>query len=128
MAGDQTLERRRKKRLPAKDGCLVTLGSDPIKPWQILDISEEGLAFRYIGGAEEPRALSELDILTCDTSLSIERVPFKLVSDLKMSDPVPQRFQLNRCSVRFGSLTTDQMVRLASFLKNYTAPRDGPRN
>ena len=116
------MERRRKKRFPAKDGCLVTLGNDPIKPWQILDISEEGLAFRYIGGADEPKALSELDILTCDTSLRIERVPFKLVSDLKMSDPVPQRYPLNRCSVQFGSLTPEQMNRLASLLRDYTAP------
>jgi len=105
----------------------VTLGNDPIKPWQILDISEEGLAFRYIGGADEPKALSELDILTCDTSLHIERVPFKVVSDLKMSNPVLQRYPLNRCSVQFGSLTEDQMDLLVSFLRNYTAPQDDPR-
>jgi len=127
IVGDRTLERRRKKRFPARDGCLVTLGNDPIKPWQILDISEEGLAFRYIGGADEPKALSELDILTCDTSLHIERVPFKVVSDLKMSNPVLQRYPLNRCSVQFGSLTEDQMDLLVSFLRNYTAPQDDPR-
>jgi hypothetical protein len=64
------LERRRKKRFPVRDGCLVTFGNNPIKPWQILDISEEGLAFRYIGGAEEPKGIAELDILTGDTVTS----------------------------------------------------------
>jgi hypothetical protein len=127
MFGDGTLERRRKRRFPAKDGCLVTLGIDPIKPWQILDISEKGLAFRYIGGAEEPKALSELDILTCDTALCIERIPFKLVSDLKMTDEAPHRYPLNRCSVQFGTLTPDQMNQLESFLRDYTAPTEGAR-
>ncbi|RJR35109.1 MAG: hypothetical protein C4576_25470 [Desulfobacteraceae bacterium] len=121
MFPDRTLERRRKRRFPAKDGCLVTIQSDPVKPWQILDISEEGLSFRYIGGAEELKPLSQLDILTCDTTLCIERVPFKLVSDRTMVDPAPKRFQMNRCSVQFGSLTPEQTTGLTSFLRDYIA-------
>ena len=42
-----------RKRFPMKEGCFVICGNEPIKPWQILEISEEGLAFRYIGGADE---------------------------------------------------------------------------
>lgn len=119
------MERRRKQRFPAKDGCLVTLKSNPIKPWQILDISEEGLAFRYIGGAEEPKDTSEMDILTCDTALCIERVPFRLISDLRMSGPVHERYPLNRCSVQFGILTGDQIGQLESLIRDYTAPNPG---
>jgi len=88
MTGDRSSERRKKQRFPAKDGCLVSLRSDPIKPWQILDISEEGLSFRYIGGVDEPKDVSELDILTADTALCIERVPIRVISDLGLSDPL----------------------------------------
>lgn len=119
------MERRRKQRFFAKDGCLVCLGNDPIKPWQILDISEEGLAFRYIGGADEPNGISELDILTGDTALRIERVPVSLISDLRMSVPASRRYTLNRCSVKFGTLTADQVGRLESFIRDYTAPISG---
>jgi len=121
MFADRTLERRRKRRFPAKDGCLVTIQIDPVKPWQILDISEEGLSFRYIGGAEKLKPLSELDILTCDTSVCIERVPFRLVSDRTMVDQAPRKFQMNRCSVQFCSLTPEQETGLTSFLRDYTA-------
>jgi hypothetical protein len=126
VTGPQPLERRQKKRFPAKEGCLVTLGSDPIRPWQILDISEEGLAFRYVGGAEEPKETSQLDILTGDTVCCIEKVPFRLISDSRMSDPVLQRYPLNRCSVRFGPLTPEQVGQLQSLIRDYTASAFGP--
>jgi hypothetical protein len=121
VTGDQPSERRKKQRFLARDGCLVSLGNDPIKPWQILDISEEGLAFRYIGGADEPEGVSELDILTGDTALCIEQIPIRVISNLGLSDPVSRR-SLKRCSVRFVDLSADQIARLGSFIRDYTAP------
>lgn len=125
VSSEPLQERRRKRRLPAKEGCLITLGNDPIKPWQILDVSEEGLAFRYIGGEEDTRAISSLDILTHDTILCIEKIPFEVVSDLKMPGLPLQRYSLNRCSGRFGKLTEEQMALLATLLSQYTSVLPG---
>jgi hypothetical protein len=120
VAADRSLERRKKPRFPADGGCLITFGNDPIKLWQVLDISNEGLAFRYIGGAENTDAASALDILTRDTSLCIEKLPFQVVSDLRMEAPAPKPYCLKRCSVRFGPMTDSQRTQLEVLIKGYT--------
>jgi hypothetical protein len=96
------LERRRKKRFPVRDGCLVTFGNNPIKPWQILDISEEGLAFRYIGGAEEPKGIAELDILTGDTVTSGPDLLHPIMRVEVFDRPAPFRDLPRRCWSRRG--------------------------
>jgi hypothetical protein len=119
---DHLQERRKAQRFPADDGCLITFGNDPIRLWRILDISKEGLAFRYIGGAENAFAASSLDILTRDTSLCIEEIPFKVVSDLQMQDPAPRPYLLKRCGVLFGRMTDEQKRKLETLIQGYTKP------
>ena len=109
VSGQPSLERRSRKRSPAKEDCLITLGDEPIKPWQVLDISEEGLSFRYIGGAEDTQSISQLDILTRDTAICIEKIPFQVISDLEMTGPDPGSCSFRRCGGRFGQLTPEQI-------------------
>lgn len=120
MAGETGWERRGRKRFPVKEGCLIILGNEPIKPWQILDISEEGLAFRYIGGAEDTKSISRLDILTRDVALCIEKIPFQVISDLEMTGPGSRFYSLKRCSGKFGLLTPEQNGQLGTLIKTYT--------
>jgi hypothetical protein len=114
------MERRTRNRFLAKGGCLITRGDEPVRPWQILDISEGGLAFRYIGGAEDTGSISEIDILTSDTALCIEKVPFQVVSDLVMTGSGPRSYQLKRCSGRYGPLTPEQTGQLRTLIQGYT--------
>ena len=44
------IERRRHRRLQGKDGALLSLGVELKRMWHLIDISEGGLAFRYLGG------------------------------------------------------------------------------
>ena len=106
------MERRGKKRFEAKGGCLVILGSEPVKPWQILDISEEGLAFRYIRGAEEVGSIPHLDIRTSDTALCIEKVPYQVISDIDLTGAGRRSYKLKRCGIKFGQLTPEQSGQL----------------
>jgi hypothetical protein len=116
------LERRSRKRFPAKEDCLIILRDEPIRPWQVLDISEEGLAFRYIGGAEDAQSISQLDILTRNTALCIEKIPFQVISDLEMTGPGPGSYSFRRCSGRFGQLTPEQIGQMGTLIKAYTIP------
>jgi len=120
VSADPPVERRKRRRFLAEGGCLVTFGNDPVKLWQVLDIHQEGLAFRYIGGAEDTRTASRLDILTRDTSLCIEKVPFRIISDRQMPGPAPRRHSLKRCSVQFGNMTDVQTGQLENLIKGYT--------
>ncbi len=118
VSGDTVLERRGKKRYEAKGGCLVILGGDPIKPWQILDISEEGLAFRYIGGAAVIGSTPHLDIRTSDPALGIARVPFQVISDLDMPSKGRRRYSLRRCGIQFGQLTPEQSGQVRKLIES----------
>lgn len=120
MNGDPPVERRKMRRFLADGGCLISFGQNPIKLWQVIDIHKEGLAFRYIGGAEDTQSASRLDILTRDTSLCIEKIPFQVVSDLQMPGPRPRRYPLKRCSVRFIDITDEQTGLLETLIKGYT--------
>lgn len=113
---------RRLRRFETGDGCLVALQKAPIKLWLTLDISEGGLSFQYIEGAQDTRRALELDILTRDTTISIEKIPFSIVTDSEWSHPAWKRYPLRRCGVQFTSLSEEQSELLSSLLYRYRIP------
>ena len=114
-----TIERRKHGRLQGKDGALVSLGAEIERMWHLIDISKGGLAFRYLGGMEEPELFSELVLLTKEVSFFLEKIPFTVVADCEMNGRFLSRYTLRRCGVRFGSLTPDQSVQLQYFITKY---------
>jgi len=114
-----TIERRKHGRLQGKDGALVSLGAEIKRMWHLIDISKGGLAFRYLGGMEDPQLFSELVLLTKEVSFCLEKVPFKVVADFEMNGRFLSSYTFRRCSVRFGKLTTDQSVQVQYFITKY---------
>ncbi|PKN64582.1 MAG: hypothetical protein CVU57_14310 [Deltaproteobacteria bacterium HGW-Deltaproteobacteria-15] len=121
MGSDTSQERRQSKRFPVGDGAFVCLTSSGRRLWHILDIAIGGLSFRYVPALESMEGISELEIVTRDASFSLEKVPFQTVSDIELKDRVGNNFKLNRCGVKFGSLTQPQAARLEGFLIRYSA-------
>ena len=87
-----------------------------------IDISRGGLAFRYIAQEEELNRSSDLDIRTRDTGFSLEKLPFKDISDSAITNEQSQ-FNLRRRSIQFGELTPYQASQLKYFIRSYTIQR-----
>ena len=121
MKNERAIERRKHGRLQGKHGALVSLGRGTEKLWHIIDISECGLAFRYLGQLEDPHSFSELVLLSKDASFCLEKVPFKLITDLEMGGRFLSRYTFRRCGVHFGELTEDQSSQLQVFISKYTS-------
>ncbi|MEW6290109.1 MAG: PilZ domain-containing protein [Thermodesulfobacteriota bacterium] len=116
MAG----KRRRHPRFSAHERALVAVsGDDSGLPYHLIDISEGGMAFRYLG--ETPLSLtgSRMDIYL-DECLHVGRLPVTVVADRQLpgKDFIPKR----RCSVRFGKLTPAQQLQLQTFIRCHTKP------
>ena len=113
MLGD----RRTHKRIHPDSNVMVM-----IKPysWEIgnivfadkvLDISEGGTAFSYVGYNEWPDNILSLEII--DDKLHIEGLPIRIVSDIPLGAKAVSN---RRCSVKFGGLTERQRKILKSLL------------
>ena len=122
-------ERRSQDRFQVQDGAYAVLRPQFIQLGPIIDINQEGLAFRYpvIGGIANDSI--ELDIFLMGDGFYLERVPFKAISDRKLAKKktngsVPMR----RCGVKFGELKPAQLSQLEHFMRNHTADEAQPIN
>jgi hypothetical protein len=88
---------------------------------KIIDISEGGLAFRYINTEDKTSGPCELDIFLSDGNFYLNKVPFKNISDVEM-DNVPSlaSIRTRRSGVQFGELTQSQIFDLEYFIQNHT--------
>jgi len=116
----ESYDRRKNKRFQAEKGAFVSPKAQKRRIWQILDISRGGLAFRYIPLGEEIMESSELEILTRDTLFSLEKIPYRIISECDIPEERISNYQLKRHSVQFGDLTDDQISRLEQFIQNRT--------
>jgi len=94
---------------------LVTQGPEAL-PYHIIDISEGGLAFRYLGQKLKRSEISKISLYH-DFDLVVEDIPVKPVSDYRLRDNlVPVR----RGSLCFDSLEPEQQSQLERFIEKFT--------
>lgn len=108
---------RQHQRFKAKDRALALLNNGPESlPFHIMDISEGGLSFRYLG-PKLKRSEVKCVSLYHNHDLVVKDLPIQAVSDFRLRDNlVPVR----RGSVRFAELENDKLSRLERFIRNYT--------
>ena len=108
---------RKHQRFKAMGRALVLVNHGPeALPYHIVDISEGGLSFRYLG---HKLPNSEIDTISLyhDYELIVGDIPIQAVSDFRLRDNlVPVR----RGSVSFGELNQEQLSQLETFIQNYT--------
>lgn len=126
------VERRKQYRFKVNEGALAEfhkprlfrLGkSRVVKSAQILDISLEGLSFRYADRNMWPTDFNALTISVAAAEIKIGVVPFKTISDFATSRLSNSRFS-RRCGVKFGELRPIQKDQLHYFIQGYTHPTD----
>ena len=108
---------REHSRLTAKQRALVLLPQreDPL-PYHIIDISEGGLSFRYLG---KKLKYSEIDKISLyhENELIVDSIPVGAVSDYRLRDNlVPVR----RSSICFSALNNEQQRNLGAFIQKHT--------
>ncbi len=115
-------ERRRFKRRNPLDGSVAALNDDDYHLVGLIhDISEGGLAFRYIASSETPKKSSLLTIVLTSENFFLEQMPVTVLRDDLFSDEPALSFSLMRkCSVRFGDLSAQQQGDLHLFIEKYT--------
>lgn len=119
--GTNSDERRKFKRFQVKDRVFVLLGPDFTEFGQIIDISRDGLSFRYINGAKSQSDPFEIDILFGDKGFYLERLSLVPVSDCAEKNGFSLRPLMRRRCVQFGDLMPNQISQLEYFIRNFTS-------
>jgi hypothetical protein len=117
---DPSPDRRKHMRYKAKEAVLVSPVTGERKYWKMLDISREGLAFRYIP-VLRLQGVNAIDIVTQDLDFALEGVPFKVISDCPFVESPPSFFELRRCGLKFGALTNFQESVIVEFIERYAS-------
>ena len=85
-------------------------------PCHLIDISEGGLAFRYLDNSPLPLHDSRMDIYL-NEELKVSQLPVTVVADRYIEgDFIPKR----RCCVCFSNLTPVQRTQIQSFIRCHT--------
>jgi len=123
-------DRRRHNRFDVVNGVFASLSPQFAIIGQILNVSEGGLAFRYVASKPRSTEAVRLDILVADGSLSVDKLEFRSVWDIS----TPQEFvygpiTYRHCGVEWTQLNLTQRAELVLFIKCYTdnpVPNDPP--
>ncbi|NOQ41196.1 MAG: hypothetical protein GQ563_01665 [Desulfuromusa sp.] len=105
------------QRFTAIDRALVMINQgEESLPYHIVDISEGGLSFRYLGKKLKRSEIKKVSLYH-DYKLVIGDLPINTVSDYRLHDNlVPVR----RGSIIFKELTTEQLSNLETFIQNFS--------
>lgn len=108
------MERRLLPRFSVQNRAFVEVSGDESGlPYHMIDISEGGMAFRYLNLNPLNLTGSQMDIYL-DKDLYVGRLPVTVVADQKwmLDDSLSKR----HCSVSFGNLTPVQQKQLQAFI------------
>jgi hypothetical protein len=95
--------------------------SKPVRFGRIVNISMDGLLFRYINGEERYSGLPVLDILVADSGFYLENLMFKNIADIEINDDLTiNSFKMRLNRVKFEALGPAAMMKLKYFVENYT--------
>ena len=116
-------ERRKSKRFKVKDGSFACITSKSRKVGAILDISTDGVAFKYMaderwhGPVSGP---SELEIFNREGNFHLKGISLEPSSDVPLAGPhfLPSAL-MRRLGGRFQGITADQWAQLGQFIQKF---------
>ena len=116
----KTTERRKFKRFQVKSSVFVLLGPDFTEFGQIIDISRDGLSFRYLNGTKPLKEPLEIDIIAGDGKFYLERLSLVPITECEDKNGFSVRPLMNRRCVQFGDLMPNQIFGLEYFIRSFT--------
>ena len=117
---EEFFEQRKHKRFRPQDGTYAVLRGPREKLGQVINISQGGLAFRYIDIGERPKRSFELDSSIEENGFILDRLSFETVSDFSASREFPfSSTPIRRRGGEFMALNENQISDLEYFIQNY---------
>ena len=116
-------DRRRSSRYSARAGTSVRVRTPALEFGGFLvDICLDGAAFEYVFLGEPLEEGHRLDICSDKNRIPIEDLPFKLVSDIEVSDPWPEPVVWRRAGIAFTSLSESHRRQLTHLIRQWGHP------
>lgn len=113
-------EKRKHRRFKAREGAFVATNDDLSVVGQIMDISLEGMCFKYIANGSTPSSC-ELDIFLSDQRFYLQNIPYQIVSNAILNPEIKlSSIPVCRCGVKFINLTEEQKSLLTHLIDRYT--------
>ena len=117
----KTVEKRKHNRFKAQKDTYVALVNDSTKVGQIMNISNGGLAFCYIGRGAQITGWQKINIFLSGNRFYLKEVPFKAISDFFIDTKIQfSTVLMKQCGGQFGKLTPSQISQLDYFIANHT--------
>lgn len=117
-----SVDRRKSSRYIADGNTFVIPNSDSNIRFDIIDISEKGLAFRYYRNGESIKDFDKLSIMTADEKFIMDDISYKTVSDIELfKDLNSLDVSIRRRGIQFDLLTPLQQKMLGYFIENHTS-------
>ncbi|MBN1958848.1 MAG: PilZ domain-containing protein [Desulfuromonadales bacterium] len=108
---------RQYQRFKAMDRALVLVDHGPESlPYHIVDISEGGLSFRYLGQKLKRSDVKKVSLYH-DYELIVDDIPIKSISDYRLRDNL---IPVRRGSVRFAEMEDEKLSKLEKFIRSFT--------
>ena len=108
-------ERRKHERFNVDQSC-VLLSPLMVLSYEVLDISNSGLAFSYAGWENWPRKGVNLDFI--DQNLYLEALPVRIIKDAQLDEGSKK---LRRCGVKFTDLNAQQEAMVKQYIESVTS-------
>ena len=105
-------DKRKHPRFRVAPEAIVVLRSRPSTLGKIVDVSLDGLSFRYLHDPERLRHTGVLDIFKIGSGFCLEKAAFKIVASEK-TDALAERFH-----IQFSGLNRRQRSKLKKFIEN----------
>ena len=104
------------QRFKAMDRALVLVdqGAESL-PFHIMDISEGGLSFRYLGQKLKRSEIKKISLYH-DYKLIVDDIPIKAISDYRLRDNI---VPIRRGSILFKDLDPEKLSKLETFIREF---------
>jgi tRNA-binding EMAP/Myf-like protein len=109
-------ERRKHERISVTNLSCVLVSPVMVLSYEVLDISNDGLAFSYAGWENWPRKEMRLDFI--DQKFCLEDIPIRVIKDVGLDKGSKK---LRRCSVKFTDLNVAQKTMLRHYIESVMA-------
>ena len=115
-------KRRMSKRYLVNGNAFIIPKADSKVRFDIIDISEKGLAFRYYRNGNPLDEVEKLSIVTSDEKIVMHDIGYKIVSDVELFEKADSRdVSIRRRGIQFDALTPLHHKMLGDLIQNHTS-------
>ncbi len=114
------IENRKYTRFETQDNAYAAPRGQRTKVGKIVDISLNGLAFRYLAEEKSTEAHEKVDIFLSENGFHLPDVSCTVLYDVKETTDGPSEISHYRCGLMYDPLEAASQDKLAYFVDHHT--------